>query len=39
MNVGLNKRNGSGELNGKMLLVRIIENDKAYVYFMSGWVK
>ena len=39
MNVGLNKSNGSGELNGIILLIRIIENNKAYVYFMSGWVK
>ncbi len=29
---------GSGALSGKMLLVRIIENDKINVNFRSGWV-
>ncbi len=27
---------GSGALHGKMLLVRIIENNKLYAYFRSG---
>ncbi len=27
---------GSGALPGKMLLVRIIENNKIYAYFTSG---
>ena len=27
---------GSGALPGKMLLVRIIENNKIYAYFRSG---
>ena len=30
---------GSGALNGKMLLVRIIENNKIYDYFRSDKVK
>ncbi len=29
---------GTGELSGKMLLVRIIKNDKIYAYFRSGQV-
>ena len=27
---------GSGALSGKMLLVRIIENNKNFVYFRAG---
>ena len=30
---------GSGTLSGKMLLVRIVENDKILDYFRAGWVK
>ncbi len=31
---------GSGELSGKKLLVRIIENNKIYAYFKAaGYVK
>ncbi len=33
------RTNGSGALPGKMLFVRIIENNKIYAYFRSGWVK
>ena len=29
---------GSGALSGKMLLVRIVENNKIEAYFRSGWV-
>ncbi len=31
-----NKRIGSGALSGKMLLVRIIENNKIDTYFRTG---
>ena len=31
----LQEKNVSGALNGKMLLVRIIENSKIYAYFRS----
>ena len=27
---------GSGALSGKMLLVRIVENNKIYAYFKAG---
>ena len=30
---------GSGAHSGKMLLVRIVENDKIYAYFRAGQVK
>ncbi len=29
---------GSGSFSGQMLLVRIVENNKNYVYFRSGQV-
>ena len=30
---------GSGELSGKILLVKIVKNYKIYAYFRAGWVK
>ncbi len=30
---------GSGALSGKMLLIRIFENDKIFAYFRAGKVK
>ena len=37
--ISLNIRNkGSGANHGKMLLVRIIENDRIYGYFSKGWL-
>ncbi len=30
------KSNGSGALSGKMLLVRIVENNKMYAYFRAA---
>ncbi len=35
----INRYIGSGALSGKMLLVRIIENNKIDAYFRSGQVK
>ncbi len=34
--IRINKSFGSGALSGKILLVRIIENDKIDAYFRSG---
>ncbi len=33
------KKRGSGALSGKMLLVRIVENNKIDAYFRAGRVK
>ncbi len=30
------QKSGSGALSGKMLLVRIIVNNKIYIYFKAG---
>ena len=35
----LKSSRGSGALTGKMLLGRIVKNDKIYAYFRAGWVK
>ena len=35
----INRYIGSGALSGKMLLVRIIENNKIFACFKSGWFK
>ena len=35
----LKSNNGSGALSDKMLLVRIVENNKIDAYFRAGWVK
>ena len=37
--IRFNKHDGSGALSGKMLLVRIAENNKIDDYFRSGVVK
>ncbi len=34
----LNENSGTGALNGKMLLVRIIKNNKINAYLRSDWV-
>ena len=36
--INFNREIGSGALFGKMVLIRIVENNKIDAYFRAGWV-